>query len=927
MAGDPLAAERTAAIEAVEEIPHARAWAWERDSIAGSYYSEEECERQAGTSDAIVLILEDELTRITRAEYTAAHAGGATVIVLIRSGVELNSKLSEFIAGARRDAITKEFSDLAELRSQIGEALWHWFLRAARTAALDLRQRRSRSGELVLAQEIEIADEDGRVASIPEFLEEARRNVEQGQPEQALERLYYLAAVAIDDGQITLGKHLLRELADQIPVDVIDQTWRGWILNLQGQLDSAQRSHKSARANFEQMRQIGVAIGDQNLEAIAHQNLGIQEVVSDNDGAAREHFQASLRIKRDLGDGYGGIQVLLNLVNVLMAEAKLDEADQLLKELHSVLARSPFADLRSTLHAHRGVLATKHKDYDCAKEHFLKSLKDARGTGASSREIDALQNLGSNAAEREKDREALRWYRKALELARASEDKHCEQVQLAAMGARYARLEEWEPAVDCFSESARVAGELSDASAQAEALGNAGASLSRVGRPEQALALIENVLADPGAEGDPDWRARQLSNLAEVLEDLNQPTQALSRLEEAANLAPDPDQKETALRRAAEIALAHPGLAVRAPDFLHEAFDIRKPLVTSEEWAWQAAMFGALLSESSQSFRAAEFFSIALRVFSRNGDHRRAFFTRNDRAIAHGRSDELSAAARDLRSCIQIAEDLSDRRLEFQARMNLGEIERRRGQLSSAETLQGKALKLARKAKNRADEAAALNMFGLLRIDQDQAQKAGVAYKEALAIGREIGDRVPQQAALGGLAGIAFRAGRYGEAEKRYKQALRLHDTTASTALVEDLGGLVMSEAARGKVSEETLQRLIDVSGVLGWDRHCASELGWAAWALSENGNDFSEAVSMLASAVTCAARELLIHELDSQFADRAMRTLAEVAMLGVVWMYKDKHYAKWKAQLVSDVRTFLELDEDLGLLSDAIEAAEEALS
>jgi hypothetical protein len=80
MADGALRAERTAAIDAVEAFPLGRPWAWEKDAPAGSYYSEEECIRQAGTSDAIVLILEDELTSTTRKEYVAAHAAGATAI-------------------------------------------------------------------------------------------------------------------------------------------------------------------------------------------------------------------------------------------------------------------------------------------------------------------------------------------------------------------------------------------------------------------------------------------------------------------------------------------------------------------------------------------------------------------------------------------------------------------------------------------------------------------------------------------------------------------------------------------------------------------------------------------------------------------------------------------------------------------------------
>jgi hypothetical protein len=69
MVGGALSDERAAAIEAIDEFPLTRAWAWERDAHAGPYSSERECVAQAGTSDGLVLIVDDELTPVTRKEF------------------------------------------------------------------------------------------------------------------------------------------------------------------------------------------------------------------------------------------------------------------------------------------------------------------------------------------------------------------------------------------------------------------------------------------------------------------------------------------------------------------------------------------------------------------------------------------------------------------------------------------------------------------------------------------------------------------------------------------------------------------------------------------------------------------------------------------------------------------------------------------
>src|SRR3954447_15784974 len=93
MTGGVLKPERRAAVRIIERFPSMRAWAWERDAVAGAYYSEEECVGNAATSEALVLILEDELTQVTRKEYIAAKRAGAHRIILHRTGVRRSAAL------------------------------------------------------------------------------------------------------------------------------------------------------------------------------------------------------------------------------------------------------------------------------------------------------------------------------------------------------------------------------------------------------------------------------------------------------------------------------------------------------------------------------------------------------------------------------------------------------------------------------------------------------------------------------------------------------------------------------------------------------------------------------------------------------------------------------------------------------------------
>jgi tetratricopeptide (TPR) repeat protein len=928
MAGGVLKAERAAAVEAVTAFPLARPWAWELNAPAGSYCSEEECVRQAGTSDAIVLILEDELTPITRAEYAAAHSGGATAIILLKTGVDRDPVVEKFVKRARREAITKGFSSLSELRSAITDSLWTWTVRAGRTVLLETRERREQSGGAAIYRDLELADQDGKSQYVADCVEEAREAVEDGSVDEALALLYFLADAATTAGLFPVASALLRDLAEIIPAEQIDQEWQGWILNIRGRVEGALRNPQAARASFEQMRQIGIAIGNRDLEATAHQNLGVEAVIRSDHDVAREHFVTSLRLKRELGDIYGGVQVLLNMVNVLMGQGKLEQAEDLLDDLESLIIDTRMTDLRASVYGQRGLLAAERGDHVVAKKELSKSLRSARRAGSVPRQIKALQNLGSNAAARGQHSESARWYEKALELARAGDDRHQEQIQRVGLARALARQEKWHSASEQFAAAATVAADLGDAPRHAEALGDAASCLRNSGEAQAALNLINEVLSDPDAEQAASWRTTQLINLAEVLVDLDQPSEALKRLEEAANLAPDPEREDMALQRAAEVALAHPGLADRAPAFLRRALDIQRQAGTTAEWAWRAATMGATLSGTSQVAEAPAFFSLALRVFARSGDRQRAFFTRNDRAIALSAVGKLAAAAHDLKACLGIGEALEDRALEFQAHMNLGEVERQRGRLDDAETHIRQALNLARELEDLKDEGSVLSILGLLRADQGRSEDATRSYQRALVIGRDLRDAKIQQSALGGLGGIAYRASRFAEAEKRYRQAIRQHGSFPTSSLAEDLGGCVLAMAARGRVDEEIVQRLVDVSGVVGWDEHSSHELTAAAAMLATAGGKVDKAVELQAAAIGSAVRDLFVRSgEDGDLPEAQVVVLSQVVLRGVAWMHTREDYPEIKTALIAEVSKFLQLEDDLDLVSDTMATAEEVLA
>jgi hypothetical protein len=123
MQGDPLKAEREAAVNAIESTPLALAWCWEQHARAGEYCAVGICVGHARTSDGLVLIVGDTLTPITRQEYTAAGEAGAARFIFVQDGVDRDAEAAEFIRRERDNAVTKSFANLSELRKHIIDAL------------------------------------------------------------------------------------------------------------------------------------------------------------------------------------------------------------------------------------------------------------------------------------------------------------------------------------------------------------------------------------------------------------------------------------------------------------------------------------------------------------------------------------------------------------------------------------------------------------------------------------------------------------------------------------------------------------------------------------------------------------------------------------------------------------------------------------
>ena len=851
MAGDALKTERIAAIEAVEEFPLSRPWAWERSAEAGPYCSERECVAQAGTSDGLLLIVEDELTPVTRSEFEAARRAGAPIFMMLKTGAVRDTELQRFIKHARDDGITTvNFSSPGELRTRITLALRTWAIRSGRSQLLRAREgTHGGASDNAMTEDfrgIEVAVGDGGSRmSIAELVAAAEQSVADGEADRALEDLWWTAQGAIDVGLGWLSLKLLDQIERIVPAATIDDQWRGWLCNTRGLAIATGSPSATARAQFERMRQLGRALDDADLESTALQNIGVQDVLDGDHTAAQARLIRSLEIKRQLGDWHGGLQVLFNLVNVFIGQDKLDLADELLDDLQAAIGklRDPF--LRSSLHGQRGTVAIARGDLKAGQAHFEEALRCARRSQSTPRMITSMQNLGAVAHDLGEAVRARRWYAKALDLAEGLDDLTQRRIQRQALALAHVRLGEHDRATELFLHAADEAQELGDQVQAAIATADGGACLMQAGEPQRARELTERALAMPG-DLDDHWRAYQLTNLAAELDALHEPKAALNRLLEAANLATEPSECAAALRRAGECAISSPETAAEAPKIFERELGLRRHHEPSARWGWRAAEIGATLSHTSQAVAARRFFTTSLRVFARRADRRQAFLIRNDRALASADLGDLAAAVADLRACLQIAERMNDAALTQQADMNLGEIQRRRRDTTLAASHLNRSLAIARRLCDMHAECATQTLLALNAEDQQDADSAQAHLRDAEQLAATLRDGKLQAQATKARAHLEFDAKRFGRAATLYKRAARLLADERSRQLAESLAGQLLSTAQRGKLDEQALEPLPALSEELGWDEELLGYLTSAIDALADSGRD--EEVARLAA-------------------------------------------------------------------------------
>ena len=115
--------ERSEVADAVEGTGMAQAWYWERDGYANPEGYREVCILHAKSSDALVMLVDDEISAGMQLEFDAAKAAGRPCYVFIKEECQQGEQLRRSLDEAGVTGAMPNFRNLSELRSHVINAL------------------------------------------------------------------------------------------------------------------------------------------------------------------------------------------------------------------------------------------------------------------------------------------------------------------------------------------------------------------------------------------------------------------------------------------------------------------------------------------------------------------------------------------------------------------------------------------------------------------------------------------------------------------------------------------------------------------------------------------------------------------------------------------------------------------------------------
>jgi predicted ATPase/class 3 adenylate cyclase/Tfp pilus assembly protein PilF len=341
-------------------------------------------------------------------------------------------------------------------------------------------------------------------------LREALRGALDHDPGAALELVVGLAPFWDARSHLAEGRRWVDAALDVAPRETT--TLRTQAVGSAGRLALSQSDLTTARARFEEARELARALDDRRQMASIMNGLGSVEVFTGNYAAARERLLEALALAREIGDPQGVGAALGNLANASFFQG----------------------------------------DLAAARAHYEESLGVFRAEGDARGIAISLLNLGNIAHHNGETAEARRDLEEALAMGRELGDSQIEAHALLDLGVVTRELGDPRASVDCFSDALTVARRIGNVRMVCEAL--ISLATHPGSDPRRARRELHEALAGSRVIGDKHSESNALLYLARLERLDGYVEHAAARCRDALALASENNEAPTIELCMAELA-------------------------------------------------------------------------------------------------------------------------------------------------------------------------------------------------------------------------------------------------------------------------------------------------------------------------------------------------------------------------------------
>jgi CHAT domain-containing protein/uncharacterized protein HemY len=363
-------------------------------------------------------------------------------------------------------------------------------------------------------------------------------------------------------------------------------------------------------------------------------------------------------------------------------------------------------------------------------------LQAGAAADAVTQDLQMLQDEGNRQLQQDQLPEAMSAFRKALALARQTQNRKSEGDATNGIGNVQYSQDQKEEALKTFLQALLIRREVKDHRGEAGTLNNIGNVLRRLGKPEEALKTFQQALVLRRDVNDRRGEGLTLNNIAIVLRGLGKPQEALKSFQEA-----------LLIRRIAKDRRGEGGTLLG---------------------------IGNVHSDLGQPEEALMTYQKALLISREVNDRRGEASTLLGIAIVQSNLGQPEEALKTMKQALLISLRVKDRRGEEEIRLGIGNVLSDLDQMEEALKNYKQALLISREVNDPSGQGLALNNIANVQRVLGHPKEALKSFQQALVISRAVKDRRSEGLALNNIANVLRGLGQPEEALKTYQQALMI---------------------------------------------------------------------------------------------------------------------------------------------------------